>query len=69
MLQEWALGQGLPIPAYREIGRSGPDHAPLFVIVVEVQGFPSCSAEGSSKKLAEHAAAHAFLKREGVEDL
>lgn len=66
-LQEWALGRGLPVPHYREVKRSGPDHAPLFVIAVEVQGFSPCEAEGPSKRLAEHAAAEAFMMREGVE--
>ena len=27
-LQEWAQGRGLELPEYREVGRSGPDHAP-----------------------------------------
>jgi len=66
-LQEWALGRSLPVPHYREVKRSGPDHAPLFVIAVEVQGFLPCEAEGPSKRLAEHAAAESFMSREGVE--
>jgi ribonuclease-3 len=66
-LQEWALGRALPVPVYREVKRSGPDHAPLFVIAAEVQGFSPCEAEGPSKRLAEHAAAVAFMTREGVE--
>jgi ribonuclease-3 len=66
-LQEWALGRALPVPVYREVKRSGPDHAPLFVIAAEVQGFSQCEAEGPSKRLAEHAAAEAFMTREGIE--
>lgn len=66
-LQEWALGRGLPVPLYREVKRSGPDHAPLFVIAADVQGFSPCEAEGPSKRSAEHAAAEAFMTREGVE--
>ena len=61
-LQEWALAQGLPVPLYREMGRSGPDHAPVFVMAAIVEGHPPVEAEGSSKKHAEHAAAEAFLK-------
>lgn len=65
-LQEWAQGQGYPTPTYAERGRSGPDHAPRFRIGAEVQGFPVAEAEGRSKRLAEQAAAEAFLRREGL---
>jgi ribonuclease-3 len=65
-LQEWAQARGLPPPAYRQSGRSGPDHAPLFVMEVVVTGFESVKAEGTSKRLAEQACAQKFLAREGV---
>lgn len=62
-LQEWAQGRKLEIPSYREIDRSGPDHEPLFVVEVEVGGFPSVRAEGPSKRSAEQAAAAALLEK------
>lgn len=65
-LQEWAQARGRPTPAYREIGRSGPDHSPKFVIRVEIDGLPTAEGEGSSKRAAEQAAAAAFMMREGV---
>jgi ribonuclease-3 len=65
-LQEWAQGRGLGIPAYREAGRSGPDHAPEFSIEVSVEGYAAATARGGSKRLAEQAAAAAFLAREGI---
>ncbi len=65
-LQEWAQARGLPPPAYRQSGRSGPDHAPLFVMEVCVTGFEPVLAEGSSKRLAEQTCAQLFLAREGV---
>jgi ribonuclease III len=65
-LQEWALGLGLPIPLYREVSRSGPDHAPQFIIAASVEGYAPAEGEGASKKAAEHAAAARFLEREGV---
>ena len=65
-LQEWAQAQGLPAPLYREIARSGPDHAPDFTIAAEVETLQPASGSGSSKRLAEQAAAVSFLKREGV---
>ncbi len=66
VLQEWAQGRGLPAPIYREVNRSGPDHAPDFEILVEVQEWPPSQGAGRSKRLAEQAAAEAFLSREGV---
>lgn len=65
-LQEWAQGRGLEPPAYVEIGRTGPDHAPEFTIAIKLSGFAELTAIGPSKKLAEHKAAEAFLVREKV---
>jgi ribonuclease-3 len=65
-LQEWALGEGLPLPAYIEERRSGPDHAPSFVMTVEVEGLPSAVGEGPTKRGAEQTAAEAFLLRQGI---
>jgi len=65
-LQEWAMGRGLPAPRYDEVARTGPDHAPVFRISVGVDGFAAAEAEGRSKRLAEQAAATAFLQREGL---
>ncbi|WP_026606385.1 ribonuclease III [Methylocapsa acidiphila] len=68
-LQEWAQARGLPTPLYREIGRSGPDHAPEFTIAVEIQGFTPAVARGSAKRLAEQSAAADFISREGIEQI
>lgn len=63
MLQEWAQGHGLPLPLYAETDRSGPPHAPIFRVQVTVEGFPAVSASGSSKRLAERAAAEMLLSK------
>jgi ribonuclease III len=60
-LQEWAQGQGLPLPRYAEVTRQGPDHAPHFVAEVRVPGHPPARGEGASKRIAEQAAATAML--------
>lgn len=65
-LQEWAQGHGRPTPLYRETARSGPAHAPLFTLSVNIDGFPPASGSGSSKRNAEQAAAETFLQREGL---
>ena len=65
-LQEWALAQGHSIPAYRIKGREGPDHAPVFVVEVAVGDRQPAEGEGLNKRLAEQAAAKAFLSRENL---
>jgi ribonuclease III len=65
LLQEWVQGQGYPTPFYREVSRSGPDHAPDFVIRVAVTGLGQAEGAGRSKRVAEQKAAEAFLLREG----
>ncbi len=65
-LQEWAQGQGLPLPEYVETERSGPDHAPVFIAEVRVKSHVAATGRGSSKRAAEQAAAEALLAREGV---
>jgi ribonuclease III len=62
-LQEWSQGRGLPAPAYRETARSGPAHAPHFVIEASVQGLPPETGEGGSKREAEQEAAAKLLAR------
>ena len=54
------------MPDYEIIERSGPDHAPDFVVEVTVEGKGSARGTGSAKRLAEQAAAEALLKTEGV---
>ena len=65
-LQEWAQGRGLPLPAYKVVGREGPDHAPIFTVSVNVGDYEPEHAEGRSRQEAEKAAATVMLlKREG----
>jgi ribonuclease III len=64
-LQEWAQARALSAPRYEEAARSGPAHAPLFVMRVELPGYESATGEANSKRAAEQAAAQAFLDRRG----
>jgi ribonuclease-3 len=66
MLQEWAQGQGLPLPRYVAVERTGPDHAPHFTTEVSINGKKPARGTGSSKRSSEQAAASAMLAREGV---
>lgn len=62
-LQEWAAAQEKKPPAYRLAERSGPQHAPTFVVEVEIKGVGMASAEGASKQEAETAAATKLLEQ------
>lgn len=65
-LQEWAMGRSLPIPTYAVVERTGPDHAPHFRMAVRVEGLEPGYGEGTSKRVAEQAAAGALIAREGI---
>ena len=65
-LQEWAAAEKRTAPAYRVVSRSGPDHAPSFVVEVEIVGLAPETATGGSRQQAETAAALKFVNREGI---
>ncbi len=60
-LQEWVQARGLPLPEYEIVGRSGPDHAPVFEIEVRVKGHDPVVAQGSSRRQAEKIAAQQMI--------
>ena len=62
-LQEWAQGEGKPLPSYRVVSREGPDHAPVFTVEVEVEGLEPAEGRGPSRQAAEKAAATALMER------
>jgi ribonuclease-3 len=62
-LQEWAAAHNRRPPVYELKGRSGPHHAPRFVVEVSIKGVGEASAEGLSKQEAETAAASALLEK------
>lgn len=65
-LQEWAQGRGLPTPTYAIVEQTGPHHAPRFRVMVKVQGTEDEFGTGTSKRIAEQAAARTLLMREQV---
>lgn len=65
-LQEWAQGRGYPLPRYKVVSREGPDHAPVFVAEVSIEGLSPARGEGTSKRQAEQTAARAKLTELGV---
>lgn len=64
-LQEWAQGKGLSLPAYKIIGQTGPDHAPMFKVGLSVEGFDTVAAEGKSRQEAEKQVAALFMQTYG----
>jgi ribonuclease-3 len=65
-LQEWAHKKFGLTPSYETVQRTGPDHAPEFIVRATVGSLAFCEAKGTSKREAEQAAAEAMLRREGV---
>ena len=60
-LQEYLQKQGLDAPKYEILERQGPDHAPKFLVEVRANNY-SAKAWGSSKQLAEQAAAQLLIE-------
>ena len=62
-LQEWVQARSLDLPLYEVAEKSGPDHAPMFLMRLTVDGQGSVEAEGSSRRQAEKTAARLMLKK------
>lgn len=60
-LQEIAQGEGKPLPTYRLLGESGPDHRKEFVFEVVYDEGLSATGRGPTKKEAQRQAAKAAL--------
>jgi ribonuclease-3 len=66
VLQEWAAAKKRVL-TYELMERTGPEHAPRFVVEARVAGQPPARGEGGSKREAERAAATALLREAGVD--
>ena len=44
-LQEWAQGRGLALPSYKQIGREGTEHEPVFLVEVKVGNLPPAQGQ------------------------
>ena len=60
-LQEWAQARGLPPPAYVDLEREGPDHAPVFSVAARLGDGREALGRAASKRAAQQAAAEALL--------
>jgi ribonuclease-3 len=62
LLQQWAQAQHRQTVDYVTMGRSGPAHAPHFVVEVRLLGQPLARGEGPSRQAAETEAARKALQ-------
>jgi ribonuclease-3 len=53
----------LALPAYRQVGREGAAHEPVFLVEVRVGNLPPAEGRGSTKREAESAAATLMLQQ------
>ncbi len=66
-LQEYAAANEYKPPVYELVGRSGPQHAPIFIVEVSIPRLGTARGEGLSKQDAETAAAEALLEKTRVQ--
>lgn len=62
-LQELVQRESGQVLEYRLVGSTGPDHAKVFQVEVDLNGAPIGAGEGRSKKEAEQMAAKAAVER------
>jgi len=65
-LQEEAQARGLPVPVYREVGASGPDHHRMWAFEVLWDGEEIARGEGRTKREAQQQAARRAVIRLGL---
>lgn len=66
VLQEWLQSRKLPLPVYQVVAEQGEAHRRTFTVICEVPSLDSCvRANGSSKRMAEQAAAAIMLEQIG----
>jgi len=61
-LQEYAQKNGFPVPEYRIVAESGPDHARRYVVEVNTVRC-ICQGEGASRRVAEKRAAEKAVQK------
>ena len=65
-LQEWAQAQKMSTPHYRTVNMSGPDHAKEFEVEVVIDDRVVGKGSGTSKHVAQQAAAFDATKNFGI---
>ena len=60
-LQEKCVAQKLPFPVYKDMGKQGPDHTPMFTLRVTVKDLVAEGMAGSKQKAKSKAAENMLL--------
>lgn len=63
-VQEWTAAQQKPNPVYEMLEKSGPEHAPEFLVKLTLENMNPFFAKGRSRQEAEKAAALLFIQSE-----
>ena len=63
LLQEKVQALGKPAPTYKTVRAEGPDHAKVFTVSVQVEGFEETTGQGASKQKAQQEAAEKAFKQ------
>lgn len=61
-LQEWVQARAMELPRYEIVDKSGPDHAPVFIVRLSIEGIDPVEVKGPSRRQAEKNAARKLLK-------
>lgn len=61
-LQEYLQARGLPLPVYRTVAESGPEHRRKVTIECRVTGLAPVVVEGQSRRAGEQSAARQLLE-------
>lgn len=64
-LQEYLQARGLPLPVYRTVAESGPEHRRKFTIECSVTGLAPVLVDGQSRRDGEQSAARQMLETIG----
>ena len=60
-LQEKCVAQKLPMPIYKDMGKQGPDHTPMFTYRVTIKDLVAEGMAGSKQKAKSKAAEKMLL--------
>ncbi len=62
-VQNWVQQQGIELPQYIDIEKTGEEHKPIFTVKLVVKNHEEFLGSGESKKIAQKNAALAFIKQ------
>ena len=66
IVQEWAQKQRLALPKYVLKEKIGKDHAPTFIMVIQIEKHDDVEGKGKNKQEASQDAASNFVEKYGI---